>query len=173
MIDASRLADLRRAEYGEEEMANNVRAVGMSVASAVGGTPPAPDVLTGASTSANTADSIKLPYLKASSERTGDSCVSVGWSGISHISGRALQIELYLLKSGTKLCARVWQTCLTNCARHMMQGCQLKLMYTLQPLKMHWDMSGDSPSTLSDTDPAESETGSGGNLIPTNCPGTV
>ena len=54
-----------------------------------------------------------------------------------------------------------------------MQGCQVKLMYTLQPLEIHREMSGDSPSTLSDTDPAESETGSGGYLIPTNCPGTV
>ena len=30
MMDASRLADSRRAEYGEEDMANSVRAVGTS-----------------------------------------------------------------------------------------------------------------------------------------------
>jgi len=154
-------------------MANRVREIGIIVGSPVGDTPPAPDVLTEASTSADTADTIRLPYLKSSGDRTDDSCVFMGWWSISHISGRARQFEPYLLKPGAKLHATGWQSCLTNCARHMMQGFQLKLMYTLQPLEFYWEMSGDSPSTLSDTDPAESETGSGGYLIPTNCPGTV
>ena len=63
MMDASRLADSRRAQYGDDEIANSVLAVGTSPASAA---PPTPDVLTLACESAGTQrDWTLLQYFSA------------------------------------------------------------------------------------------------------------
>lgn len=145
MMEASRLADSRRAEYGEDDIANSVRAVGTS--------PPGERfsllVLVLAPKSANiTVLSQQVPLL------------------LGQVSPASLP-ELHRHACCLPRASQVWQT---EVAEH--EASNDTVPVHRRPTSRQLP-TGEIPPTLLEAESAESETGSGGYRIPTNCPGTV
>ena len=154
MIEASRLADSRRAEYGEEDMANSVRAVG--TASPGKGT-SAGAALVLAPAPAGTA---ALPMPTGRFEVMKSSGCHLRLRSIEHqllLGSLAFQVSRHKLQSNlSSLGALAPQGAGPSRHRRLLIGYRCAV-----------------PSTLPEGESAESETGSGGYRMPTNCPGTV